>query len=408
MKQFSIPTEYRSQLISSIKKNRREADKQKKDFTPSILDFGVFEIYLARHFGFCYGVENAIEIAFKTVEENPDNRIFLLSEMIHNPFVNDDLTQRGVKFLMDTHGNQLIPFESLTAEDIVMIPAFGTTIPIENTLKSIGIQIEKYNTTCPFVEKVWNRAEQIAEKGYSVVVHGKPSHEETKATFSHSQSNTPTLVLNDMAEAIMLGEFILGHKNKTEFNTYFNGRMSETFDLDRDLAKFGVVNQTTMLATDTQEIADYLKSIMVKKYNLGDAEIATRFADTRDTLCYATNDNQTAVRNLLHHKADLAIVIGGRKSSNSSHLVELCEHELPTYFIESELDLISEVAIKGYNWKTKDEYIQHNYLPTKDKTRILMTSGASCPDAIVEAVIEKISTFFKGSKNMNEVKSSWY
>ena len=407
MKQFSIPTIYRSQLISSIKKNRREADKQKKDFTPSILDFGVFEIYLARHFGFCYGVENAIEIAFKTVEENPDKRIFLLSEMIHNPFVNDDLTQRGVQFLMDTHGNQLIPFESLTAEDIVMIPAFGTTIPIENTLKSIGIQIEKYNTTCPFVEKVWNRAEQIAEKGYSIVVHGKPSHEETKATFSHSQSHTPTLVLNNMAEAIMLGEFILGIKNETEFYTYFNGRMSEEFDLNRDLAKFGVVNQTTMLATDTQEIADYLKSIMVKKYNLGDAEIATRFADTRDTLCYATNDNQTAVRNLLHHKADLAIVIGGRKSSNSSHLVELCEHELPTYFIQSEEDLLSDQDVKGYNWKTKQEYIQHNYLPQTGKTRILITSGASCPDAIVEAVIEKISTFFKGAKPMNEVKSAW-
>ena len=407
MKQFSIPTIYRSQLISSIKKNRREADKQKKDFTPSILDFGVFEIYLARHFGFCYGVENAIEIAFKTVEENPDKRIFLLSEMIHNPFVNDDLTQRGVQFLMDTHGNQLIPFESLTAEDIVMIPAFGTTIPIENTLKSIGIQIEKYNTTCPFVEKVWNRAEQIAEKEYSIVVHGKPSHEETKATFSHSQSHTPTLVLNDMAEAIMLGEFILGIKNETEFYTYFNGRMSEEFDLNRDLAKFGVVNQTTMLATDTQEIADYLKSIMVKKYNLGDAEIATRFADTRDTLCYATNDNQTAVRNLLHHKADLAIVIGGRKSSNSSHLVELCEHELPTYFIQSEEDLLSDQDVKGYNWKTKQEYIQHNYLPQTGKTRILITSGASCPDAIVEAVIEKISTFFKGAKPMNVVKSAW-
>ena len=407
MKQFSIPTIYRSQLISSIKKNRREADKQKKDFTPSILDFGVFEIYLARHFGFCYGVENAIEIAFKTVEENPGKRIFLLSEMIHNPFVNDDLTQRGVQFLMDTNGNQLIPFESLTAEDIVMIPAFGTTIPIENTLKSIGIQIEKYNTTCPFVEKVWNRAEQIAEKGYSIVVHGKPSHEETKATFSHSQSHTPTLVLNDMDEAIMLGEFILGNKSETDFYTYFTGRMSEGFNLHRDLAKFGVVNQTTMLATDTQEIADYLKSIMVKKYNLGDAEIATRFADTRDTLCYATNDNQTAVRNLLHHKADLAIVIGGRKSSNSSHLVELCEHELPTYFIQSEEDLLSDQDVKGYNWKTKQEYIQHNYLPQTGKTRILITSGASCPDAIVEAVIEKISTFFKGAKPMNEVKSAW-
>ncbi|MEY3179302.1 MAG: hypothetical protein RJB42_1543, partial [Bacteroidota bacterium] len=147
MKQFTIPVRYRSPLISAIKQKRKAADKLKKDFTPTHLDLGNVEIFLARHFGFCYGVENAIEIAFKTVENNPGKRIFLLSEMIHNPFVNEDLINSGVQFLMDTKGNSLIPFESLNAEDVVIIPAFGTTIEIENKLRSIGIQIEKYNTT---------------------------------------------------------------------------------------------------------------------------------------------------------------------------------------------------------------------------------------------------------------------
>ena len=183
MKSFNVPVVYRSTLISAIKQKRKLDDKMKKDFSPTLLDFGPLKIFLARHFGFCYGVENAIEISFRTVEENQGKRIFLLSEMIHNPFVNEDLIQRGVRFMMDTKGNQLVPFESLTPEDIVIIPAFGTTLDIETKLRSLGIQIEKYDTTCPFVEKVWNRSEQIAEKGYSVVVHGKPSHEETRATF---------------------------------------------------------------------------------------------------------------------------------------------------------------------------------------------------------------------------------
>ncbi|MEY3351148.1 MAG: hypothetical protein RIQ50_1259, partial [Bacteroidota bacterium] len=178
MKQFTIPSVYRSPLIAAIKKKRKEADKLKKDFSPTTLQFGPLEIVLARHFGFCYGVENAIEIAFDTVEKNKDKRIFLLSEMIHNPFVNEDLLSKGVKFLMDTKGNTLIPFSELHANDVVIIPAFGTTLEIERQLKEIGIQIEQYTTTCPFVEKVWNRAEQIAKKGYSIVVHGKPTHEE--------------------------------------------------------------------------------------------------------------------------------------------------------------------------------------------------------------------------------------
>jgi 4-hydroxy-3-methylbut-2-enyl diphosphate reductase len=407
MKQFTIPVRYRSPLISAIKQKRKAADKLKKDFTPTHLDLGNIEIFLARHFGFCYGVENAIEIAFKTVESNPDKRIFLLSEMIHNPFVNEDLLNSGVQFLMDTKGNSLIPFESLSADDVVIIPAFGTTIEIENKLRSIGIQIEKYNTTCPFVEKVWNRAEQIAQKGYSVVVHGKPTHEETRATFSHSDVHAPTIVVYDMAEAIVLGEFILGLRQIEDFPVQFANRFSNGFSLEKDLVRFGVVNQTTMLASDTQAIADYLKKIVTQKYNLNDTNVGEYFADTRDTLCYATNDNQTAVKHLLDTSADLAIVIGGRKSSNSSHLVELCEEKLPTYFIESAADLLSSHEIKGFNWRTHEEYIKENYLPSKENVRILITSGASCPDAIVEQTIEKLSGFFTGSKQLSEVGTQW-
>ena len=164
MKQFNVPVIYRSPLISAIKNKRKEQDKMKKDFTPALLDFGSIQIYLARHFGFCYGVENAIDIAFRTIDENPDKRIFLLSEMIHNPQVNADLLQRDVQFLQDTYGKQIIPYESLNKDDVVIIPAFGTTLAIEEKLNAIGILTKKYNTTCPFVEKVWNRSEQIAKK----------------------------------------------------------------------------------------------------------------------------------------------------------------------------------------------------------------------------------------------------
>src|SRR6476620_3109467 len=201
MKQFEVPIIYRSPLITAIKRKRKEMDKMKKNFAPTLLDLGSLHIYLARHFGFCYGVENAIEIAFRTVEENPGKRIFLLSEMIHNPQVNADLQSHGVTFLQDNYGQQLIPFEELTADDVVIIPAFGTTLAIEERLNRIGIATEKYNTTCPFVEKVWNRSEQIAKKEYSVIVHGKPTHEETRATFSHASKNSPSVVINDMLEA---------------------------------------------------------------------------------------------------------------------------------------------------------------------------------------------------------------
>ena len=403
MKTFNVPIIYRSPLISAVKKRRKQLDKLKKDFSPTLLNLGPLHIYMARHFGFCYGVENAIEIAFRTIDENPDKRIFLLSEMIHNPQVNADLLDRGVTFLQDTQGKQVIPFESLNADDVVIIPAFGTTLGIEDKLKRIGIPVEKYNTTCPFVEKVWNRSEQIAEKKYSIVVHGKPKHEETRATFSHASSHTPTIVVNDIAEAKELGKYITGEKPAASFYEEFKGRYSEGFDISKDLERIGVVNQTTQLATDTQAIAEYLKQVIRQYHGLDETNIEERFADTRDTLCYATNDNQSAVTGMLETAADLAIVVGGYNSSNTTHLVELCEEKLPTYFISNEEKLLSKEQLVHYNYHTKEELTSTNYLPSENPVRILLTSGASCPDAIVENVIRRLASFYAVDEKVDEL-----
>lgn len=405
MKSFEVPTGYRSNLISAIKQKRKEQDKLKKDFSPTLLDFGPLKIYLARHFGFCYGVENAINIAYKTIEENQGKRIYLLSEMIHNPQVNADLTKRGVQFLQDTLGNELISLNTLNSDDVVIIPAFGTTLELEEKIKAKGIDIQKYNTTCPFVEKVWNRSEQIAKKGYSIIIHGKPKHEETRATFSHAASNTPSLVLNDMDEAIVLGNYMLGKINLEAFEQQFKGRYSKHFDPLTHLDKIGVVNQTTQLATDTQAISDYLRNIIIQKF--GAENIKEHFADTRDTLCYATNDNQSAVIGLLETPADLAIVMGGKNSSNSSHLVELCEQKLPTYFIDDASKIIDQDQIQKTNWKNKETVIVSDYLPKKEVVSILMTSGASCPDAVVESVIHKIAAFYGVEDKLKDFEDYW-
>ena len=394
MKKFEVPNIYRSSLITAIKNKRKQDDKLKKDFTPTLLDLGCVHFYLARHFGFCYGVENAIEIAFTTIEENPGKRIFLLSEMIHNPQVNATLHERGVQFLQDTYGKQLISFDEITEDDVVIIPAFGTTLDIEKMLAEKGISTEKYNTTCPFVEKVWNRSEQIAAKGYSIVVHGKPKHEETRATFSHASSHTPAVIVNNMKDTIELGKYITGEKASAQFYEEFAGLYSAGFDIEKDLQRFGVVNQTTQLASDTQAIAEYLKKLVLDHFHLNETTIAERFADTRDTLCYATNDNQTAVTGLLETDADIAIIVGGYNSSNTTHLVELCEDKLPTYFINSDDKILSQTEIIHFNFHDKQEYITRDFLPLKKPVKILISSGASCPDSMVEAVMNKLASFY--------------
>ncbi len=403
MKTFNVPIIYRSPLISAIKRYRKSQDKLKKDLSPTLLDLGPIQVYLARHFGFCYGVENAIDISFRTITENEGKRIFLLSEMIHNPQVNADLLERGVKFLQDNAGRQVIPFETLDKDDIVIIPAFGTTIEIENRLNAMGITTEKYNTTCPFVEKVWNRSEQIARKGYTIIIHGKPKHEETRATFSHTSQQAPSVVLNDMEDAKLLAEYITGKRPMESFTETFKGRYSPGFDPSIHLERIGVVNQTTQLATDTQAISDFLRNTIMHHYGLTEENIEQRFADTRDTLCYATNDNQSAVSGMLDTPADLAIVVGGYKSSNTTHLVEICETKLPTYFIESEEKLLNSNEVLHFNWRTKEESISTGYLPAKKPLKILVTSGASCPDAIVENVIRKMASFYGAEEKLEEL-----
>ena len=407
MKSFSIPTLFKSNLISQIKEARRLQDKMKKDFKPASFDFGPVEILISRHFGFCYGVENAVETAYRIIDENPDKRIFLLSEMIHNPAVNADLLDRGVKFIQDTAGNQLISWSDLSQKDIVIVPAFGTTLEIQQILQEIGIDSYAYDTTCPFVEKVWNRANSIGQKDYSVIVHGKPSHEETKATFSHSRAVTPTLIIKDFSQAMILADFISFKRPAAEFYQVFEGQFSEGFDPSTDLKRIGVVNQTTMLATDTQEIVDFLREVITEYYHLSPDQIKDHFADTRDTLCYATHDNQSATYGLLAEEADFAIVAGGYNSSNTAHLVDLCAEKLPTYFIKSAEKLISEDCILHFDNVTKEEIFTHQFLPKKEKTRVLLTCGASCPDAVVEEILRKTVSLFPQAKEVDEVIEEW-
>ena len=400
MKKFEIPNIYRSSIISKLKEIRKSEDLRKKDFSPTELDFGPVKFLIARHFGFCYGVENAIEIAYKTIEENSGKRIFLLSEMIHNPVVNLDLQSQGIQFIMDTYGNQLISWAEINSDDVVIIPAFGTTLEVEHLLNEKGIDTLKYNTTCPFVEKVWTRAENLGNENYTVVIHGKAKHEETRATFSHSTRNAPSVIVRDIKEAEFLAKIILGDVTKEEFYNFFDGRYSHGFDVKKDLVRVGVVNQTTMLATETQAIADLLHNAMIKKY--GAENLKNHFADTRDTLCYATNDNQSATIGLLGWEADLAIVIGGYNSSNTTHLVELLEGKFTTYFISGADKIISDILISHFDVSSRKEKITEYFLPQKAQITIALTSGASCPDAVVDEVLNKLLSFYENAKS-NEV-----
>ena len=394
MRSFDIPEFYRSPIISRVKAKRKALDPRKQDFTPTELDFGSVRIRLARHFGFCFGVENAIEISYKAVDENPGKRIFLLSQMIHNPEVNADLQSRGVQFLHDTLGKELVSLDTLTAHDVVIVPAFGATVELEQRMRDLGVDVQKYNTTCPFVEKVWKRSAQLGGKDFTVVIHGKPKHEETRATFSHAAETGHALVVKDEEETEFLAQWMeAGRMDSGAFWARFEGRTTEGFDPARDLRRVGVVNQTTMLASDTQAIADRIKQAV-------DADPEGEFANTRDTLCYATNDNQSATRGaLLAGGADVALVVGGYNSSNTSHLVELCEEHMPTFFVRNELEW-QEDGVHHFDMHTGQMKVTAQPLPdvgaADNVPTVLITSGASCPDASVERVLRKVLAHYGG------------
>lgn len=402
-KKFDIPDIYHSRIIKTIKQARQITDPRKKDLAPVEVHFGPVVFLVPRHFGFCYGVENAIDIAFRTVENNPGKRIFLLSEMIHNPNVNQDLLSRGVRFLFDTDGSERIPLASLTSDDIVIVPAFGTTIEIQEKLKERGIDPYQYNTTCPFVEKVWKRGKQLGTKGNTLVIHGKYRHEETRATFSHTAQHAPCIVVLNTDEAHLLASYMLGEKPMDSFAEDFRDKCTPGFHPQKDLQKFGVINQTTMLATETQEIMEIMRSAAIKKF--GEAEVEQHFADTSDTLCYATNENQSATISLLESGADLALIVGGYNSSNTMHLVELLETRFPSYHIRDASEIASEKEIQHFNQWDKQLHKTQNWLPLEENRplRIAITSGASCPDALVDEVILKVLSYFDSVRAIDDV-----
>jgi 4-hydroxy-3-methylbut-2-enyl diphosphate reductase len=343
-------------------------------------------------------VENAIEIAYRAVSEANGRRVFLLSEMIHNPKVNQDLLDRGIRFLQDTEGRELISLSELTANDIVVVPAFGTSIEMFDELRKRGVDAISYNTTCPFVEKVWKRAEELGRRGFTVVIHGKHSHEETRATFSHARQWAQSLVVRNAEETRLLCDFIEGRAFAADLFKELGERMTAGFNPEIDLQRIGVVNQTTMLAEETHEISELIRKSLRNRY--GDDAIKEHFADTRDTLCYATSENQRATRALLATDADLALIVGGYNSSNTSHLYELCAEKYPSFFIKDSEEIISIDRIRHLDFHAMKIVETEQWLPSKRPVNILVTAGASCPDALVDEVLRRVNLLAKSEVSL--------
>lgn len=405
VRKFDIPVFYKGGIISRVKRSRQATDPRKLDLSPAVLDFGPVRIHLARHFGFCYGVENAIEIAYRILDGNAGRRVFFLSEMIHNPKVNHDLHDRGVRFIFTPTGDQLVKWTELSKDDIVVVPAFGTTLEMQEKLAERGINPYSYDTTCPFVEKVWKRSAQLGQQGFTVVVHGKSAHEETRATFSHSKRAAPTVIVRDLEEARTLSDIIAGRSGTDTFERVFRHKSSEGLDPERDLDRIGVVNQTTMLASETREIARSLREALVERF--GPDQIGEHFADTSDTLCYATNENQNATIALIRRGADIAIVVGGYNSSNTSHIVELCASAMPTYFVSSPEEILGADRIRHFTLAERDLKVTRDWLPEKRPLDIVLTCGASCPDAILDEVLLRLISLVEGTRPVEDVLAAF-
>lgn len=414
---------YQSQLCAAIKSIRRVKEKMSND--PITLNFGAVEYILPSHFGFCLGVQNAIERAYETIANYPDRNIYMLSELIHNPFVNNDLNERGLKYLQTDKGQWLNAegvqisdmsdsaalWNQLQFRDIVIIPAFGATHEDKIRLIKKGIALKEFDATCMLVEKVWKAIKQHSEKGFTTLIHGKYYHEETKATFSNALSHGPALILADIEEAKLLGSVILaeGEAKRALFEKHFANRCSPGFNPDTDLEKIAVVNQTTLLRNLTIEIIDYFRELITEKY--GEATRSEHLWENEkgDTLCYATQVNQDALIKALSEALDHALVIGGKNSSNTYQLYQICKNRFgdKAHYIQSEANIQSFDTIHHYEYSQsgESEGITRPFIQAQTEenlmnppVRILITGGASCPDGIIQQVISKINTYFPKDK----------
>ena len=370
--QAQVLSHYRSDLVERIRDNGH------------ILSAGDLTIKLAKQFGFCYGVERAIDLAYAARKVYPEQPIYILGEIIHNPEVNDQIRAMGIKFLSGKEKNADI--EDLQRDDIVIIPAFGTEVTTRKQLEAKGCRF--VDTTCGDVMSVWKRVRQYSKDKVTSIIHGKAWHEETKATSSQAMASGGGhyLVVFTLAETDYVCNYIVHGGDKTEFLNKFKGAYSEGFDPDVHLRAIGVANQTTMLRGETEDVQRRLKRAMVEKY--GEAEIEQHFRFF-DTICGATQDRQDALEKLLQQPLDLLLVIGGYNSSNTSHLAEMGEAKLPTFFIKNAAKMVSDTVIQHYDQHKHEERETTNWLPT-GKVTVGITAGASCPNNLIEDAIRRL------------------
>jgi 4-hydroxy-3-methylbut-2-enyl diphosphate reductase len=370
--QAQVLSHYRSGLVERIRANGH------------ILSAGDLTIKLAKEFGFCYGVERAIDLAYAARKAYPERRIFLLGEIIHNPEVNDQIQRLGILTIASKPGDEEI--NQLKPEDIVIIPAFGTEVATRRKLEAKGCQF--VDTTCGDVMSVWKRVRQYSKDSVTSIIHGKAWHEETKATSSQARASGPGhyLVVFTLAETDYVCNYIVNGGNKAEFLEKFKHACSEGFDPDVDLQAIGVANQTTMLRGETEEVQRRLRRAMIQKYGEENVDKHFRFFDT---ICGATQDRQDALGKLLHEPLDLLLVIGGYNSSNTSHLAEMGEAKLPTYFIKNAAKMESDQLIHHYDQDKHQEIGTRDWLPT-GKITVGITAGASCPNNLIEDAIRRL------------------
>jgi 4-hydroxy-3-methylbut-2-enyl diphosphate reductase len=351
------------------------------------LSVGDLTFKLAREFGFCYGVDRAVEYAYETRTKFPDKRIFLVGEIIHNPHVNAKLQSMGVEFLHRPEASDF-DFSAITSGDVVLLPAFGVTVQDFERLRAVGCVL--VDTTCGSVLNVWKRVESYAKDGFTAIIHGKSYHEETKATSSQVTKHPGGryLVVRDMAEAREVCKYVEGAGSKEQFVRLFAAKSSPGFDPDRDLQRVGVANQTTMLSGESLAIAAEVRKSMARRY--GEAALPEHFR-TFDTICSATQDRQDAVLKLIAEPLDVMVVIGGYNSSNTTHLAAICQERVPTYHIEDAACIApDEGSIRFRPVGTNGEQRRSAWLPAGPVT-IGVTAGASTPNNKIGETIERIA-----------------
>lgn len=375
--QAQVLSHYRSELVDRIRANGGVLSSAD----------GLLTVKLAKEFGFCYGVERAIDLAYAARKcFPPPRRIFLLGEIIHNPEVNDQISHMGIVSISPQPRDAELASLNLTADDIVIIPAFGTEVSTRQKLEATGC--EMVDTTCGDVMSVWKRVRQYSKEAVTSIIHGKAKHEETKATTSQATAygSGHYLVVFTLAETDYVCNYIMHGGHKEEFLEKFRGAYSEGFDPDRHLQAVGVANQTTMLRGETEEVQRRIRGAIEKKFGPDGLNSHFRFFDT---ICGATQDRQDALQKLLHDHLDLLLVIGGYNSSNTSHLAEMGEAKLPTYFIKNAAKMVSDRVIQHFNQHLHQEVETRDWLPA-EKIVVGITAGASCPNNLIEDAIRRM------------------